>query len=55
MKRKDRENIQATVENEGFDYAFVHYSHFEEVKDEEFHRLRVQYVEAQQALADYIS
>lgn len=53
MKKKDREYIQATVENEGFDYAFRHYTHFEEVKDEEFHRLRQAYVAAAEALAEY--
>lgn len=52
MKKADRQIVQDTVENEGFDYTFVHYSNFEEIKDEEFHRLRVVYVKAQRALAE---
>lgn len=52
MKKADRQIVQDTVENEGFDYTFVHYSNFEEIKDEEFHRLRVAYMKAQRALAE---
>lgn len=47
-------SICDTVENEGFDYAFRHYSHFGEVKDPEFHKLRAAYVLAAEDLADYI-
>lgn len=42
------------VENEGFDYAFVHYSDFKEVKSKEFHELREKFLEARKALADFI-
>lgn len=45
--------VRATVENEGFDYAFRSYSDFEDIKDEEFHELRKAYVEAANALAEY--
>jgi hypothetical protein len=51
MKLRD---VAAAVDNEGFDYAFRHYSDFSEVKDEEFHRLRVAYVEAASQLAEYV-
>ena len=54
MKAKDARNVCDTVENEGFDYAFRHYSHFPEIKDEEFHKLRAAYVQAAKDLADYI-
>jgi hypothetical protein len=53
MKTKDRNIIKDTVEQEGFDYAFRHYSHFEDVKDQEFHRLRENYLKASQELIDY--
>lgn len=44
-----------TIDNEGFDYAFTGYTNFkDEVKDPEFHRLRMAYLEAAQALADYV-
>ena len=51
MKLRD---VVACVENEGFDYAFRHYSDFEEVKDKEFHRLRSAYVKAAEELAEYL-
>ena len=46
--------VAACVDNEGFDYAFRNYSDFKEVKDEEFHKLRKAYVDAADALAEYI-
>jgi hypothetical protein len=46
--------VAACVENEGFDYAFRHYSDFKEVKDVEFHILRQAYVKAAEALAEYL-
>ena len=46
--------VAACVENEGFDYAFRNYSDFKDVKDEEFHRLRKAYVDAAEALSEYI-
>ena len=54
MKAKDRRYVDETVENEGFDYAFRHYSDFENVKDEEFHRLRKAYLAAREALVEYV-
>jgi hypothetical protein len=46
--------VAACVDNEGFDYAFRKYSNFEDVKDKEFHRLREAYVDAADALEEYI-
>jgi hypothetical protein len=43
-----------TIENEGFDYAFTGYSNFEEITDEEFHKLRKAFLAARKALADYL-
>lgn len=54
MKPKDAAYVFNTIESEGFDYAFVHYSDFEEVKDEEFHRLREAFLNARQTLKDYL-
>lgn len=54
MKKEDREYLLATIENEGFCYAFVDYSYFNEIKDEEFHRLRKAFIEAKEALEKYI-
>lgn len=43
-----------TIEAEGFDYAFTGYSNFEEVQSEEFHKLRKEFLEARQRLADFL-
>jgi hypothetical protein len=53
MKAKDVLYVKDTVDNEGFDYAFTHYTDFEEIGDAEFHRLRKAYVAARAALAEY--
>lgn len=53
MKKRERADVQAVVENEGFDYAFRHYTDFKQIKDTEFHRLREAYVKAAAELSDY--
>lgn len=56
MKAKELDYVRETIECEGFDYAFAHYTDFkEEVKDEEFHKLREQYLEARAKLAEYLN
>lgn len=47
-------DVRYKIENEGFDYAFRHYSEFKEINDPEFHKLRLAYVEAANDLDDYI-
>lgn len=54
MTKKERTYVRETVESEGFEYAFVNYTDFEDIKDEEFHRLRKAFLEAHTALEDYI-
>lgn len=48
------EYVRDTVDNEGFDYTFRHYSSFKEVTDKEFHRLREAYESAAEELEEYI-
>ena len=55
MKAEDKVNLRSTINNEGFDYAFTHYSDFSEIKDKKFHELRKKYLEAQEALQNYIN
>lgn len=44
-----------TIENEGFEYAFCHYTDFKkEVADPEFHRLLDAFKAARLALATYV-
>jgi hypothetical protein len=54
MTEEELQNVRDTVEGEGFDYAFMNYSDFSEIEDEEFHKLREAYVDATRALAEYI-
>ena len=54
MKTKEKNFVLDAIESDSFEYAFVHYSHFEEIKDNDFHKLREEYLEARNSLADYI-
>lgn len=54
MTPEQKEIVMGIVDNEGFDYAFCDYSNFEEIKDEEFHKLRVAYKAATKRLKDAI-
>jgi hypothetical protein len=54
MKKSDREYVAAKVDWEGFDYAFRHYSNFEDIEDPKFHELRLAYVKAAKDLAEYL-
>ena len=50
----DLRYVVETVENEGFYYAFRDYSDFKEVEDEEFHRLRMEFLKAGERLGKYL-
>lgn len=54
MKNEDKWMLDDSIENEGFDYFFRFCSDCREIKDEEFHRLRIAYVKAAELLEDYI-
>lgn len=57
MTYDELENWQAVsyrMDNEGIDYCFEHYSSFEEIKDEEFHRLRLGFLQHMKELREYI-
>lgn len=54
MQNDELETVRNTVDEDGFDYAFLHYSNFEYVTDQKFHQLRQAYIEAHRALAKYI-
>jgi len=46
--------VYNTIEEEGFWYCFDGYSNFSEVKDEKFHQLRKQFLDAGRELKKYI-
>ena len=58
MKSEELEDwfyLKSKMDNEGFHYCFVHYSRFEEIKDEKFHELRNLYIKTAKELEDYIN
>ena len=48
------ENVKYRMREEGFDYCFRSYSFFEEIEDEEFHKLRLKYIKTAKKLETYI-
>ena len=57
MTEEEFENWQAVsyrMDNEGIDYCFEHYSSFEEIKDEEFHKLRLEFLESMRKIREYV-
>jgi hypothetical protein len=42
------------MDNEGIDYCFEHYSSFEEIKDEEFHKLRLEFLSSMFKIREYV-
>lgn len=47
-------NVQYRMDNEGLGYCFQSYSSFEDVKDEEFHRLRLNFLSILDELEKYV-
>ena len=51
---EDWKAVQYRMDNEGIDYCFEHYSSFEEIKDEEFHKLRLEFLESMKKIREYV-
>lgn len=47
-------NVKYRMGTEGVDYCFVSYSSFKEIKDEEFHKLRNNYLENMEKIRSYV-
>lgn len=54
QEKEDWLMIIYRMRSEGFHYCWKHYSNFEEIKDNEFHKLRKKYIKAADALQKYI-
>jgi len=54
MDEIQRKHVMDIVEEEGFDYAFVSYSDFEEIESFDFHEARKEYLRARKKLADIL-
>lgn len=48
-------SVQYRMDEEGIDYCFKHYSNWDEIKDEEFHRLRLDFLISMKELREYVS
>ena len=48
------ESVRYRMDEEGFDYCFESYSSWDEIKDEEFHRLRKEFLRTMEELRNYI-
>lgn len=48
-------DVQYRMDAEGFHYCFESYSDFEDIEDEEFHRIRRAYLGAAARLENYIN
>jgi hypothetical protein len=46
--------LMDVINDDGFEYAFESYSNWEEIKDEQFHTLRLNFLHAMQELSDYV-
>jgi hypothetical protein len=47
-------SVQYRMDNEGIGYCFEHYSSFEEIEDEEFHKLRNEFLESMKKIRSYV-
>jgi hypothetical protein len=47
-------SVQYRMDNEGMDYCFEHYSSFDEIEDEEFHKLRKEFLESATKIRMYV-
>jgi len=54
-EKEDWENIAYRMDAEGFHYCFINYSSFSEIKDAEFHSLRLKYKQVAKELEDYVN
>lgn len=54
MTGTEARDLLDRIDQEGFDYTFIHYHDWKEIKDEEFHQLRRAYIAAYEALAEYV-
>lgn len=54
MSDEEKEYVCSCIDKEGMDYCFEAFSDFNEIKDPEFHRLRIAYNKAADKLAKYI-
>ena len=47
-------SVQYRMRNEGIDYCFEKYSSFDEIEDEEFHKLRNEFLDSMNKIRSYV-
>lgn len=52
---EDFQFVQHKIGDEGFHYCFANYSSFDNIKDENFHKARLAYLEAAKKLENYVN
>ena len=52
---EDWQMVQYRMDNEGIEYCFKSYSSFEEIKDDEFHKLRLKLLEDMKKIRQYVT
>ena len=58
MTEEELENWQMVryrMDNEGIEYCFKQYSSFEEIEDDEFHKLRNELLESAEKIRNYVN
>lgn len=48
------EMVRYRMEDEGMAYCFKHYSSFEDIKDEQFHNLRLNFIRIMSEMENYV-
>jgi hypothetical protein len=51
---EDWKAVNYRMDDEGMEYCFKHYSSFEEIKDEEFHKLRLELLDNMEKIRKYV-
>lgn len=54
MTKKEKKYVNDRIESEGFEYCFLDYSDFSDIKDEKFHELRRAFIKASDELKKYL-
>jgi hypothetical protein len=57
MTEEELDNWKAVdyrMRQEGIDYCFEHYSSFKEIEDEEFHKLRMEFLDSMKKIREYV-
>ena len=47
--------VQYRMNNEGIDYCFNGYSNWNEIEDEEFHKLRQEFLDSMKKIHEYVN